>query len=522
MDISLLEETIMLYTETKELQKYRASKRLWQGIPSIEVTKRGRIFLTFYSGGVKEEIGNYVIVIKSDDGGNHFSEPIVIVKEDNGRCFDPCLWIDPLGELWLTWAKCPDDGLYASVCRDPDAEELVWGEEFLVGHNVMMNKPIVVKSGEWLFPIAVWNDGIRVLSEEYDTKITEKGSFVYATNDCGKTFQKLGFADVKDRHYDEHMILEMKDGSLRMFVRTKYGIGASNSYDGGRSWSKDFDTGYGGPCSRFHITRLRSGRILLINHFKFSGRNNLTAMLSEDEGKTFPYKLLLDEREVSYPDAKEADDGFIYVTYDRERGSYLYYLHADDPKREVGEIIETLNSFVREGKVRYFACSNWSAERMWAADAYAKEHNLKSFVGHEIMFNLAKPNDEAVEAAVQTHMTENIYEYHQKTGKPVTAYTSQAAGFFVLHKEEGFLKDDKFAFPRDMFYNAESLKRAERVDELCKLTNATPLEITLAYLYAQPFQVIPIVGPCRVKELEESLRASEKRLTQEEVEFLFS
>ena len=58
MDISLLEETIMLYTETKELQKYRDSKRLWQGIPSIEVTKRGRIFLTFYSGGVKEEIGN--------------------------------------------------------------------------------------------------------------------------------------------------------------------------------------------------------------------------------------------------------------------------------------------------------------------------------------------------------------------------------------------------------------------------------------------------------------------------------
>ena len=70
--------------------------------------------------------------------------------------------------------------------------------------------------------------------------------------------------------------------------------------------------------------------------------------------------------------------------------------------------------------------------------------------------------------------------------------------------------------------NEESLKRAERVEELCKLTNATPLEITLAYLYAQPFQVIPIVGPCRVKELEESLRASEKRLTQEEVEFLFS
>lgn len=47
MDISLLEETIMLYTETKELQKYRDSKRLWQGIPSIEVTKTRKDFPYF-------------------------------------------------------------------------------------------------------------------------------------------------------------------------------------------------------------------------------------------------------------------------------------------------------------------------------------------------------------------------------------------------------------------------------------------------------------------------------------------
>ena len=43
----------------------------------------------------------------------------------------------------------------------------------------------------------------------------------------------------------------------------------------------------------------------------------------EDEGNSFPYKLLLDERSnVSYPDAKESDDGFIYITYDRERGGF--------------------------------------------------------------------------------------------------------------------------------------------------------------------------------------------------------
>ena len=39
----------------------------------------------------------------------------------------------------------------------------------------------------------------------------------------------------------------------------------------------------------------------------------------------------------------------------------LYYLHQDDPTREVGEIMETMNELKREGLVRYFACSNSSA-----------------------------------------------------------------------------------------------------------------------------------------------------------------
>ena len=62
---------------------------------------------------------------------------------------------------------------------------------------------------------------------------------------------------------------------------------------------------------------------MLVNHYDFDGRNNLTALLSEDEGKTWPYTLLFDGRmNVSYPDAVEADDGYIYITYDRERGGF--------------------------------------------------------------------------------------------------------------------------------------------------------------------------------------------------------
>ncbi|MBQ8357351.1 MAG: exo-alpha-sialidase [Clostridia bacterium] len=126
-----------------------------------------------------------------------------------------------------------------------------------------------------------------------------------------------------NRSFDEHMVIELKDGRLMMLVRTYSGIGVSYSSDRGHTWSQGTDSGLGGPSSRFHIRRLRSGRILLINHVDFTGRNNLTALLSEDEGKTWCAKLLLDARDkVSYPDVAEGDDGYLYITYDRERGGF--------------------------------------------------------------------------------------------------------------------------------------------------------------------------------------------------------
>ncbi|MBE6976095.1 MAG: helix-turn-helix domain-containing protein [Ruminococcaceae bacterium] len=319
----------MLITNPGELRKFYADQRIWQGIPSVEVTKNGRVFVTFYAGGVKEEIGNYAMVVMSDDGVN-FTEPVVVAYMDDYRCYDPCLWIDPLGRLWFTWSICPDDALFASICDNPDADVLQWGEPFKVGHDIMMNKPIVLTTGEWLFPLAVWGPGIRSLPPQFDSKTPEKGSFVYKTSDNGKTFVRLGRADVYKRHFDEHMVLELQDGRLWMLVRTFYGIGQAFSSDRGKTWSTDSDSGLGGPSSRFHICRLKSGRILLINHVDFDKRNNLMALLSEDDGKTWCARLMLDPRgEVSYPDVKEADHGYIYITYDRERGAY---------KKNMGEV----------------------------------------------------------------------------------------------------------------------------------------------------------------------------------------
>lgn len=312
----------MLVVSKRLLARFYSEKRLWQGIPSIEKSRKGRLFASFYSGGTKEEYGNFCAVIKSDDDGKSWSEPVLVAYNGkSSRCYDSCLWIDPCGRLWFIWNTMPEFIAYASVCEDPDAEVLKWGKPFPIGNDVMLNKPTVLKDGRWLFPVAVWAENVYVM-EGVVSKRKDRLAFAYETRDCGKTFRCLGGADVPERWFDEHMFLQRNDGSISMYVRTKYGIGVCHSADGVK-WSEGEDSKLKGPNSRFFIRRLKSGNVLLINHVHFNGRNNLTAQLSLDDGKTFVGGLLLDERcDVSYPDGTQDGEGYIYAIYDRERGCF--------------------------------------------------------------------------------------------------------------------------------------------------------------------------------------------------------
>jgi hypothetical protein len=123
------------------------------------------------------------------------------------------------------------------------------------------------------------------------------------------------------------MFVELSDGRVWMLARVndgKNGVRQSFSSDGGRTWTEPEHPTFAHPPSRFHVRRLASGRILLIKHGEkidtHQGRSQLTAWLSEDEGKTWCGGLMLDERTgITYPDAIQHPDGSIIATYDRER-----------------------------------------------------------------------------------------------------------------------------------------------------------------------------------------------------------
>ena len=307
--------------------EYGDDKRFFQGIPGVERAANGRLWATWYSGGPGEGPENYVVLVTSDDDGETWS-PFRLVIDPPGevRAFDPCLWHDPDGRLWLFWAQSISwfdgrGGVWAIVTEESDADAPNWSPPRRICHGVMMNKPTVLRTGDWLLPAALWNKE----KERYPELDRERLTNVIVSRDRGETWAWLGGAKVPHdaRTWDEHMVVERTDGSLWMLVRTEYGIGETVSTDGGGTWTDAVPSPLAHTSSRFFLRRLSSGKMLLVKHGPLeekTGRSHLTAYLSDDDGKTWQGGLLLDEREaVSYPDGVQAPDGTIYVIYDYQR-----------------------------------------------------------------------------------------------------------------------------------------------------------------------------------------------------------
>jgi hypothetical protein len=312
------------------LPLHSVTNRAHVGIPSLAVSKGGRLWATWYTGVTPgEDRNNYVVLSTSGDNGKTWKELLTVDPDGAGphRAFDPELWIAPDGKLRWFWAdrempynNVKTDALWAIVLDDPDSETSPWHPPVYVTPGVMMDKPIALSTGEWALPVCTW--------------FSNQSSKLVVSADGGQTWSVRGGANIpkKDRTFDEHAFVERRDGSLWLLSRTTYGIAESVSTDRGATWPDMTPSAIAHPSARFFITRLASGHLLLVKHGppqKKTGRSHLTAYVSEDDGKTWGGGLLLDERkDVSYPDGQQAADGTLYIAYDFDRTGARQILFA--------------------------------------------------------------------------------------------------------------------------------------------------------------------------------------------------
>lgn len=330
--------------------QYADAKRDVNMVIGMDRTPKGRIWAAWVSGG-DSELG-YFVCATSDDGGKTWSGPRLVIDPTDApsglarRTLVGNFWTDPTGKLWLFFDQSMGyfdgrGGAWAITCDNPDADKPAWSAPRRLCYGATLNKPTVLKDGTWLMPVSLWARSHIHASTEKKRPTFDKAAVPanftdafhdlddqrmahwFASTDQGKTWERRGGVAFPKFNFDEHMVVELKDGRLWMLARTGDGLFESHSADQGRTWSAPklrF------PCvpARFFLRRLASGRLLLIKHGmpdeRTKARSHLTAVLSDDDGATWKGGLVLDERAgVSYPDGFQAPDGTIQIVYDFDR-----------------------------------------------------------------------------------------------------------------------------------------------------------------------------------------------------------
>jgi predicted neuraminidase len=162
-------------------------------------------------------------------------------------------------------------------------------------------------------------------------------SLMAITDDWGATWHTsaplLGLGNIQPS------IVQRLDGSLYTLMRDNgpppQRLHQSESKDRGETWSAVTDSSLPNPGSGAEIIRLRNGNWALISNDTEDGRHSLAVQISEDEGRTWPWKRQLERDEPGpesgryhYPSLIQARDGSLHA-------SYSYHLHQRNLPRDV-------------------------------------------------------------------------------------------------------------------------------------------------------------------------------------------
>ena len=201
----------------------------------------------------------------------------------------------------------------------------------------------------------------------------------------------------------------------------------------------------------------------------------------------------------------------------------IYLLHRDDPTQPVGPVVESLNRLYEAGIIKCFGGSNWTWDRIEAANEYACKYNLMPFSASSPNYSLAVQVDNPWGDGCVTLSGDNNEQerrFYARTGMPILAYSSLGRGFL-----SGLIQSDR---PQDAaqlldpaaqrgYMYPENFERLRRAEVLSARYEVSVPQIATAWLMHQPLCVYAIVGAQSGKEMQENIDALDINISPEEL-----
>ncbi len=191
----------------------------------------------------------------------------------------------------------------------------------------------------------------------------------------------------------------------------------------------------------------------------------------------------------------------------------VYHLHAFDALTPVEETLNTLDKFVREGKVRYIACSNFSGWHLMKSLSVSERYGWARYVGHQVYYSLVGRDyewelmplaqDQGVGALVWSPLGWGRLTGKIRRGHPLPE-TSRLKTQSVV--DAGPQPDQEYLY-----------KVVDALDEVAKETGKSIPQIALNWLLRRPTISTLIIGARNEEQLRANLASTGWKLTPEQI-----
>ena len=180
----------------------------------------------------------------------------------------------------------------------------------------------------------------------------------------------------------------------------------------------------------------------------------------------------------------------------------VYIMHRDNLNVPVGEFVDALNRLHKAGRIGAFGGSNWSVARFKEANAYAAKHGLKPFTILNNNLSLAVM-EKPVWAGCVTSNTPDTLAFLRDSKPTHISWSSQARGYFLPEALRNRLPAD--TSPETCFGSVANAERRKRAEQLAKEMGVSPHNIATAWVLAQSFPSLALVGPRTPGEIASTL-----------------
>ena len=188
----------------------------------------------------------------------------------------------------------------------------------------------------------------------------------------------------------------------------------------------------------------------------------------------------------------------------------LYQVHQWDGSTPLEETVEALDTLIRQGKVRYVGCSNYSGWQLMKALGIADAHQQQRFVSQQIHYTL-----QAREAEYE------LIPLGLDQGVSVLVWSPLAGGWLSgKYTRDSKPEDGRQArgFKEPPIYDWEHLWNiVDVVNEVAAAHGVSGAQVALAWLLQRPLVASVIIGGRNFSQFEDNLNAIDLKLMPEEV-----